>query len=475
MISVLIPIYNGIEFIDESVNSVINQTYKQFEIIIGVNGHPPNSNVYNEASKFNDDNIKVLDLYYIKGKSNALNKMLKYSQYDWICLLDVDDKWLPNKLEKQIPYMKHYDIIGTKCKYFGDKDGSPNIPCGDISTFDFFKGNPIINSSCLVKKELCYWDNKNELIGVEDYDMWLRLRSNGKKFYNVNCILVLHRIYNESAFNANGNHLKVPNLLLKYRKMINYVYNYQQGQGGMGDYLKFFMYTYQESLKCGDRCFILKNNLLLEKYIKLKDKRLYVTHNQLSRMNNKKIIKPYDLYQYFGIANMISEKDKFFIHISTLFEFSQEVLDNRDKLLSPDIQDYISLHVRLGDKHLETDSSNKICKNDEREINQDKIEKCIMDNKDNNIILFCDNSDYKQNIKKKFENIIICDSQIGHTSFSSTTEKQVLDTITELYIMSESKEIIAGSLSGFSVIASRFHNIPIIHLTNQIGNKAHLQ
>ena len=81
--------------------------------------------------------------------------------------------------------------------------------------------------------------------------------------------------------------------------------------------------------------------------------------------------------------------NKFFIHVSTLFEFSKEVLDNRDKLLSHDIQDYISLHVRLGDKHIQIEGINRDEEVlDERHINQDKIEKCIMDNKDNNIILF---------------------------------------------------------------------------------------
>lgn len=255
--------------------------------------------------------------------------------------------------------------------------------------------------------------------------------------------------------------------------MINYIYNYKQGDGGMGDYLKFFMYIYQESLKNDYKCFILKNNLFLEKYIKLKDKTFYVTHDKLSIINNKKIITPGNLYQYFIRKNMILEKNKFFIPFSDVFVFSHEVLDNRNKLLSSNIQDYISIHVRLGDKHLQTDISNKICKNDERKIDQDKIEKSIKDNKDTNIILFCDNSEYKKNMKKKFNNIIICDSDIGHTSFSNTTEKQTLDTITELYIMSKSQIIIAGSLSGFSMVASKFHNIPIKYLVNEAGNKSH--
>jgi teichuronic acid biosynthesis glycosyltransferase TuaG len=216
MISILMPIYNGIEFISESVPSIINQTYKEWELIIGINGHIQNSDVYEKAKKWEtkDNRIKVLDLYEIKGKSNALNEMVKYSNYDWISLLDVDDKWLPKKLECQLPYTKTYDVIGTTCQYFGDINSKPYIPVGDLTTFDFIKVNPIINSSCLLKKDLCYWDKKFD--GVEDYDLWLKLWKQGHTFYNVDSIHVMHRIHNDSAFNAKGNHLKVNDLIKNY-------------------------------------------------------------------------------------------------------------------------------------------------------------------------------------------------------------------------------------------------------------------
>ena len=207
------PIYNGIEFINESVSSIINQTYKNWELIIGINGHSQNSEIYKIAKKYEfNKKIKVLDLYKIKGKSNALNEMIKYSKYEWISLLDVDDIWLPTKLELQIPYINNYDIIGTMCKYFGDQNNIPNIPIGDITKFNFLQVNPIINSSVLLKKDLCWW-NEN---GIEDYDLWLKLWKQGKKFYNINTIQVMHRIHNESAFNAQGNNLKVNDLLKKY-------------------------------------------------------------------------------------------------------------------------------------------------------------------------------------------------------------------------------------------------------------------
>jgi teichuronic acid biosynthesis glycosyltransferase TuaG len=140
--------------------------------------------------------------------------MLKYTKYNWIALLDVDDKWLPKKLESQIKFINNYDVIGTMCKYFGDSQIIPNLPLQNIVNFNFLLYNPIINSSVLLRKELCWWDKNHD--GVEDYDLWLRLWRQNKKFYNIPEIQVLHRIHKQSAFNAQGNNLKVEQLKQKF-------------------------------------------------------------------------------------------------------------------------------------------------------------------------------------------------------------------------------------------------------------------
>jgi glycosyltransferase involved in cell wall biosynthesis len=215
MISVLIPIYNGIEFIKESVSSVLNQTYTEWEIIIAINGHPENSDVYLTAKEYENisSKIRVFDFYTIKGKSNTLNEMLKFCTYSHIAILDVDDIWHERKLEFQIPKIQEYDVVGSKCIYIGDRPGIvPNIPEGDLSNFNFALFNPIINSSVIIKKEFCYW-NEN---GIEDYDLWLKLKKQNQKFYNCKQILVKHRIHSESAFNSKGNNNKVEGLLQSY-------------------------------------------------------------------------------------------------------------------------------------------------------------------------------------------------------------------------------------------------------------------
>ena len=211
------PIYNGIEFIEESVSSILNQTYSQWELIIGINGHPENSDVYKIAKEYEKKSgkIRIFDFHKTKGKSNTLNAMIQFCKYDYIALLDVDDIWHPQKLDVQSQLLNHFDVIGSNCVWFGNRPGViPAIPVGDITNYDFSLVNPIINSSCIIRKELCYWNHIWN--GIEDYDLWLRLRKAGKKFFNCKEILVKHRIHNASAFNSKGNDNKVDDLLVSH-------------------------------------------------------------------------------------------------------------------------------------------------------------------------------------------------------------------------------------------------------------------
>ena len=214
-VSILLPIHNGIEFLDESMLSILNQTFTRWELLIGINGHPENSEAYQKAKTCECGRIKVFDFWFLKGKAPTLNELVKHCRGDYVALIDVDDIWHKQKLEIQTTYMYYYDVIGSRCVYFGDVEGVyPGIPVRDISLLDFFKANPIINSSALIRKTLAVWEEN----GIEDYDLWLKLRRENKKFYNCEEVLVKHRIHRNSAFNAGGgNHMKVADLLRKYQ------------------------------------------------------------------------------------------------------------------------------------------------------------------------------------------------------------------------------------------------------------------
>lgn len=220
MITILMPVYNGIEYIQESVESIINQTYTDWELLIGINGHLPNSSVYQTTIKFIQtispsiqNKIHIFEFpKEIIGKSATLNEMVKYAKFDWIALLDVDDIWHIQKLAFQSYFLEKYDVIGSKCSYFGEVNNIiPNIPTEDITYFNMSIMNPIINSSVILRKSLCYWNI--EIDSLEDYDLWIRLQKMGKTFYNLQHVLVKHRIHSDSAFNSKYSPDKICKLL----------------------------------------------------------------------------------------------------------------------------------------------------------------------------------------------------------------------------------------------------------------------
>lgn len=230
-VTVLIPLYNGIEYLEQSVKSVVNQTYKRWQLIIGINGHDKGSDIekqaHNIVNGLNDDDTYdiLVKCYNTKGKAPTLNKMVEDAKYDHIAILDVDDYWVPEKLELQAPYLKTYDVVGGKCEYFGDKSGSPTIPIGDFSSrHNIFEYNPVINSSVIIHKKAAIWDDEHyvpAVTGLDDYSLWFKLFYLKRKFYNLDKVLCHHRVHAESAFNYNcvDNVPKLKQLWHEYYKL----------------------------------------------------------------------------------------------------------------------------------------------------------------------------------------------------------------------------------------------------------------
>lgn len=214
-VSIIIPLYNGIEFLDECLTSIEGQTHKDWEVIIGVNGHTLDSDVYLKAKRKESNKIRVI-LYDTLGKPNTMNKMVKDANYDIICLLDVDDFWETNKLEEQLRFIDEYDVVGTHTIYIrnGRRSGQPRIPIGEVN--DFISCNPMVNSSLMLRRQNCHWDD----VVLDDYDLVLRLASEGKRFYNVHKPLTLHRLHNKSFFNSKGNHNYVKETVDKWKNKI---------------------------------------------------------------------------------------------------------------------------------------------------------------------------------------------------------------------------------------------------------------
>ena len=232
--------------------------------------------------------------------------------------------------------------------------------------------------------------------------------------------------------------------------------------GGIGDCIKYFMHALNLCIKYKIQLYYQVYNSHLERFLKLKYSFFYIhdipdcrhcTYNEIPNLpETYNILMPRILYD-----NTVDESLQ---DIQNVFYFSNEVISNRYKLFP--FHNYISIHLRLGDKFLETDQKFIQCYEDTRTYCEEEIFKAIEEN--NNILFLCDNQAYKLKIKNKYNHVHITNASIGHTCYINTTEQQILDAITEFYLITQSEKVYAGSVSGFSIIASKFKNIPLILL-----------
>lgn len=189
-VSVVIPVYNGAKFIARTVRAVLDQSYRDFEIVI-VNDGSKDATLQ-ELATFGDA-IKVISIPN-GGVSNARNVGIKESQGEYIAFLDADDVWIPTKLEKHIRAMKSFDGIGFSCSNYFVKNGAGQL----VPHFEQFKsldkfitdvpmqGDAIYAlaqtnfvgtcSNVIVKREVLQRTGlfDTQYRQAEDYDLWLR-------------------------------------------------------------------------------------------------------------------------------------------------------------------------------------------------------------------------------------------------------------------------------------------------------------
>lgn len=104
LVSIIMPSYNTARFIDKTIESVLKQTYKNWELLIVDDCSTDNTDEI--VSKYDDKRIIYLKNQKNSGAAVSRNKALKNAKGKWIAFLDSDDLWYPTKLEEQINYMK---------------------------------------------------------------------------------------------------------------------------------------------------------------------------------------------------------------------------------------------------------------------------------------------------------------------------------------------------------------------------------
>lgn len=202
-VSVLTPIYNtDHQHLKECIESILNQTYKDFEFLI-LNDSPDNKEIEKIVKSYKDKRI-----IYVKNEKNigisaSRNKLLKLSKGEYIAIFDHDDVSLPTRLEEQVKYLDEHPDIGLVSSFTEHFYGNKVIYISDYPEYDvdikimLTYNSSIAHTASMLRKDILI---KNDIeyesfySPAEDYRLWYRLMK-VTKFYNIQHVLVRYRMH----------------------------------------------------------------------------------------------------------------------------------------------------------------------------------------------------------------------------------------------------------------------------------------
>lgn len=220
LISIIMPSYNTAKYINESIKSVINQTYSNWELIIVDDCSSDNTDEI--IKSINDDRI-----IYIKNKVNSgaaisRNKALKYAKGKWIAFLDSDDVWLPEKLEKQIQFMKRNDYKFTYTDYRINLNGNwlPYINTGPkkVTKRKLYNYCYFSTITVMYDREYIGLVQIEDIKKNNDYAMWFEIIKKSNAYRLPECLSYYYR--HENSISSGSKIKLIKYHYIMYRKAL---------------------------------------------------------------------------------------------------------------------------------------------------------------------------------------------------------------------------------------------------------------
>jgi teichuronic acid biosynthesis glycosyltransferase TuaG len=205
-ISIIIPTYNSAKFIKKAIESVFNQKYKNYELIIIDDGSGDDTlQICKEYMR--DYNINIIKNSHCGNIAYIRNLAVKAAKGEYLAFLDSDDVWDNVKLENQLIFTGDYNLICSNARIIDENDSVIRelyfSETGKITEFDLpgiLKENYIITSSVLLKKDIFFkYGLFDESYGnlAEDYSLWLKIAEENKIKY-IDDKLISYRIHNRN-------------------------------------------------------------------------------------------------------------------------------------------------------------------------------------------------------------------------------------------------------------------------------------
>ncbi|MEM6611938.1 MAG: glycosyltransferase family 2 protein [Cyanobacteria bacterium P01_C01_bin.72] len=222
LVSVIVPVYNVENYIAQTIKSVLNQTYSNFELLI-IDDESPDSSI-EICQQFDDPRLKIVRQQN-RGLAGARNTGIRHAQGDYLAFLDADDLWLPEKLAQHVKHLESAPQVGvsfSRSQFIDDQGKALGIyqmpKLQDITPDHLLCRNPIGNGSAPVIRRqvfeaICFQDNLHGEVEnfyfdehfrqSEDIECWLRIAAETPwKIEGIGAVLTLYRV-NGKGLSAN--------------------------------------------------------------------------------------------------------------------------------------------------------------------------------------------------------------------------------------------------------------------------------
>lgn len=213
-VTVLMPVFNGEKYLAEAIDSILNQTFADFEFIIIDDGSMDRT--WAILSSYTDPRLRLVRNDENIGVSKAANKGLALAQGKYIARMDADDVSLPERLARQVDYLETHPEIGVLGTGVQIMDGS-----GDTSdTWQFPTQHgmlrwslcftcPIMHPTVMMRRQAVQWVGgyASDMVLAEDYDLWRRL-SDVTRLSNLPDVLLRLRLHEANASRVHASELR---------------------------------------------------------------------------------------------------------------------------------------------------------------------------------------------------------------------------------------------------------------------------
>lgn len=259
LVSVMMPSYNSSEYIAEAIESVITQTYSNWELILVDDGSTDDTPNIVKAYADKDERVKYFRISHT-GRGEARRRCIELSSGKYIAVCDSDDISLPERFEKQVSFLESHPeigVVGAQIRSFSkdavlDRSQLVNWPVTSDEIAHAFRNKKMKVPNCVsmmrfsLLKEIGSYNI--ELQRAQDYELFARFSQHGVKFYNLTDMLLFYRqkqilpsldYYVESGLYGYYANIYLSGKQINSNRLMSKTYSYFYKQ-----YLKIKYYTY---------------------------------------------------------------------------------------------------------------------------------------------------------------------------------------------------------------------------------------